>query len=277
MNRRISLSSTVLSLSLLLGLVVGAGSPATAATPIQPGARISSDGNGCTMNFIYRDVPVEQEVVTPLDEEVASDPSDEGDPSDPESTTTTTQPTTTEPETQELPEEPYLYAGTAGHCVERVGASVSNADGHFGYVAFMRHDDQDDFAFIRIDRDKEHLVNPTMLGFKGPNGTISGPEAKRGDVAHVYGHGLGVGASELTRPRSGTLTRADADYFAATLPVIFGDSGGPVLHQDGSALGIVAHLVYFSTDLGTTLDGNTVDRALAVAAENGLELEVVPG
>ena len=274
MNRRIFLSSTVLSLCLLLGLVAGTGTPASAATPIQPGARISSDGNGCTMNFIYRDVVQEPTVV---DEDTTSTTDTTNPPRDSGSDSSEPTTTTTQPEIQELQEEPFLYAGTAGHCVEGVGRRVANADGDFGTVAFRALDDDDDFAFIQIDRDKEHLVNPTMLGFSGPKGTISGPEAKRGDTAHVYGHGLIVGQTELTRPRSGTLTRADANYFAATLPVIFGDSGGPVLHEDGSALGIVAHLVYFSTDLGTTLDGNTVERALSVAAENGLPLEVVPG
>lgn len=250
MNRRIFLSSIVLTLALVGGLIVGAGSPATAATPIQPGSRITSGDAACTMNFIYRDVVQEA--------------------------TTSDTDSTTDPTTQELVvEEPALYAGTAGHCVDAVGDRVSNRDGAFGTVAYRLLDDDDDFAFIKIDSDKEHLVNPTMLGFKGPNGTISGPEAKRGDAAHVYGYGLIFGETELTRPRSGTLTSADANYYSATLPVIFGDSGGPVLHANGSALGIVAHLVV-SGDL-TTLDGNTVDRALSMAAASGLELEVVPG
>lgn len=57
--------------------------------------------------------------------------------------------------------------------------------------------------------------------------------------------------------------------------MIFGDSGGPVLHENGSALGIIAHLVV-SGDL-TTLDGNTVEHALELAKAAGLNLKVVPG
>lgn len=252
MQRRIFLSALVLSL-LAGGLVSGAAGPVSAATPIQPGARIVSGNSACTMNFIYREVVPEQ----------TSTNGRRG--------TTTRRPSTT------APAEPRLFAGTAGHCVSGVGARVANDDVTFGTVAFYRLDDSagDDFAFIEIDRDKEHLVSPTMLGFDGPNGVISGEEARRGDAAHVYGNGLILGQSELTRPRSGTLTRSDSQHYGATLPVIFGDSGGPVLHEDGSALGIIAHLVV-STDF-TTLDGNTVEHALRTAAASGLNLEVVPG
>ena len=247
MHRRIFLSCLILS-TLVGGLASGVAGPASAATPIQPGTRIVSGSNGCTMNFIYREI-------------VEETSTDEG--------TTTRRLSTTEPA------EPRLFAGTAGHCVSGVGARVGTDDGAFGTVAFHLENESNDFAFIEIDREKEHLVNPTMLGFDGPSGVISGEEAHPGDGAHVYGHGLVFGESELTRPRSGWLTRSDHRQFGATLPVVFGDSGGPVLHEDGSALGIIAHLVV-STDF-TTLDGNTVEHALETAAAAGLNLEVVPG
>ena len=251
MQRRIFLGSLVLSLALASGLVSGAAGPVSAATPIQPGARIVSGDSACTMNFIYREVVPRQ-----------STNGRRGTTRRPSTSTTTAV-------------QPRLFAGTAGHCVSGVGARVSNDDGSFGTVAFHIHTDSDDFAFIEIDRNKEHLVNPRMLGFDGPNGVISGEAAQPGDGAHVYGHGLVVGESELTRPRSGWLTRSDSRYFGATLPVILGDSGGPVLHEDGSALGIIAHLVV-SLDF-TTLDGNTVEHALRTAEASGLKLEVVPG
>jgi hypothetical protein len=261
MKRRNFLISTVMVLGLLAGLLAGLGSPAAAAAAIQPGSRITSGNSACTMNFIYRDVVSEYGSTT--------------------STTSRARRTTSTTDLTEddaiVAEEPWLYAGTAGHCVSGIGARVANKDGEFGTVAFSVLDDDrgEDFAFIRIDRDKEHLVNPSMLGFGGPNGVISGEEAQPGDGAHVYGHGLVFGETELTRPRSGILNESDSQFYRATLPVIFGDSGGPVLHEDGSALGIVAHLTV-ATDL-TTLDGNTVEYALGVAAERGLPLEVVPG
>ncbi len=267
MQRRFFFSSLVLSLALIGGLISGAAGPVSAATPIQPGTRIVSSEGSCTMNFIYREVVDEFE----------------------ESTTSTTDYRRTTATTDlsgdsKTTEKPSLYAGTAGHCVSGVGARVAacepswasgDCDSSFGTVAFHVHNDSDDFAFIEIDRDKEHLVNPTMLGFDGPRGFISGSEARRGDGAHVYGNGLGVGETGLTRPRTGWLTRSDSRYFAATLPVINGDSGGPVLHKSGAALGIIAHLVV-SLDF-TTLDGNTVEHALRTAAASGLNLEVVPG
>lgn len=254
MQRRNFLISTVLSIGLLAGLLLGLGAPASAATPIQPGARIVSGSSACTMNFIYREVVPEQTFTRTR--RTSSSTS---------STSTTTA------------QEPRLYAGTAGHCVSGVGARVEIDDMAFGSVAFHRLNDSagEDFAFIEIDRDKEHLVNPSMLGFGGPNGTISGSEVDYGDGVHVYGNGIVFGETELTRPRSGILNEADSQFYRATLPVIFGDSGGPVLHEDGSALGIVAHLTV-ATDL-TTLDGNTVEYALAVARESGLDLEVVNG
>ncbi|HUR48261.1 MAG TPA: hypothetical protein VMY88_01850 [Acidimicrobiales bacterium] len=250
MQRRNFLSSIVLSIGLIAGLASAASGPASAATPIQPGARIVSGSSACTMNFIYREVLPERA-------------STSGRRTRSSSTSTTTR--------------PRLFAGTAGHCVSGVGARVKIDDTSFGTVAFHRLNDDagQDFAFIEIDRDKERLVNPSMLGFDGPNGTISGSEAQPGDGVHVYGNGLVFGESELTRPRSGFLNDANGQFYRATLPVIFGDSGGPVLHEDGSALGIVAHLTV-ATDL-TTLDGNTVEYALGVARANGLNLEVVPG
>jgi len=154
---------------------------------------------------------------------------------------------------------------------------VSTNDGPFGTVAFSvltkEGDAFDDVAFIEIDRDKERLVNPKMLGFNGPTGVIPGKDGKPGDTVHVYGNGLLVGQTELTRPRSGSLKYSDSNYYGATLPAIFGDSGGPVLHKSGAALGIVDHLV-ISTDL-TTLNGNTVERALSLAKAAGLNLELV--
>lgn len=242
MKRRIFLASATLSLGLLAGLVPGFGSPAPAATAIQPGSRITSGGSGCTMNFIY--------------EEVRERPARRG-------------------QRQVVLAEPKLYAGTAGHCVSGVGARVSNDSGAFGTVAFRVLDDNDDVAFIEIDEAKRSSANPKMLGFDGPNGVISGREAKPGDRVNIYGNGLIVGETELTRPRSGTLTRSDSQHYGATLPVIFGDSGGPVLHENGAALGIIAHLVV-SGNL-TTLDGNTVERALELASASGLNLKVVPG
>ena len=244
-------SALVLSLSLVGALLFGASGPVSAATPIQPGARIVSGNSACTMNFIYREVLPERTSTSRRSAAARRSPS-------------TTHAV-----------KPRLFAGTAGHCVTGVGARVSTRDGAFGTVAFHVHNDSDDFAFIEIDREKEYLVNPTMLGFDGPTGVISGTETQRGDAAHVYGNGLIVGQSELTRPRTGILNHADSQYYRATLPVIMGDSGGPVLHEDGSALGIVVHLSLWG-DV-STLDGNTVEHALRTAAASGLNLEVVPG
>lgn len=229
------------------------------------------------MNFIYREVIEEPPTASAETSSTRSgESSGNGSEGGSESTTSTTT-STTSTEAQSAP-EPRLFAGTAGHCVDGVGARVSTRDGAFGTVAYHRltedGDAFDDVAFIEIDRAKEHLVNPKMLGFNGPTGYTTAGVARPGDRAHVYGNGLLLGETELTRPRSGTLTYADDDYYGATLPVIFGDSGGPVLHENGQALGIVAHLVV-SGDL-TTLNGNTVDRALELARMSGLDLEVVP-
>lgn len=240
-----------------VGLVAGVGhtsSPVAAAPAIQPGARIKSETATCTMNFIYRDVIRERGKSASVRQDPRSRPS--------------------------------LYAGTAAHCVSKVGERVALCDPtyfdgpcdvSFGAVAFrFLRGFEDDVAFIEIDRDKEDLVNPTMLGFKGPTGVISGSDARRGEIVHLYGHGLVFGETEPTRPRSGTLSRSDSENYAAMVPTMFGDSGGPILHESGAALGIVANLAV-PTDLETMVDGNTVEWALTLAAAAGLHLEIVPG
>ena len=254
MKRRNLTIAASLAIGLLAGLIPSALTPVSAAIAIQPGTRISSGGSGCTMNFIYREI---------LQRPTSAASASRGR-------------TGSRPQ-RVTQAEPRLYAGTAGHCVKGAGARVSTKDGPFGTVAFSvltkDGDAFDDVAFIEIDRDKERLVNPKMLGFNGPTGLISGKDAKPGDSVHVYGNGLLVGETELTRPRSGSLKYSDSNYYGATLPVIFGDSGGPVLHKSGAALGIVDHLV-ISADL-TTLSGNTVERALLLAKNAGLNLELV--
>jgi hypothetical protein len=124
------------------------------------------------MNFIYREIVEEPETTT--DESTFGQGSDGStDGSDSESSTRTS--------TTQAAAQPRLFAGTAGHCVDGVGARVSNRDGAFGTVAFHALTESgnnfDDVAFIEIDRAKEQFVNPKMLGFNGPTGVISGAGA----------------------------------------------------------------------------------------------------
>lgn len=229
MTTRRKFSYLVISGVAALALLPTLGVSASAATAIQPGARIVSGDSACTQNFIFEDTT--------------------GD----------------------------LYAGTAAHCVAQVGDRVANDDGEFGTVAYMGDPDSNsaDVAFIKIDSDKEGAVSPTMLGFGGPGGFISGDEAGFLDGVRLHGHGLILGDTSLTRSRSGVLQASDSQEYFATLPAIFGDSGGPVLHESGAALGIISRIA--TGALGATVEGPTVEHALRLASAAGLDLTLVNG
>jgi hypothetical protein len=156
---------------------------------------------------------------------------------------------------------PEVYIGTAAHCTDAVGERVSV--GGFGEIGTVVYDSDEagsavDFSLIRID---DHLVgqtNPQMRGFEGPRGVVTPASLSVGDLVHVYGYGVGVGALEETRPRSGILTESNQDEYMADMPAVNGDSGAPLLHDEtGYALGIISRYgirVPPSTDWGPLVD-----------------------
>lgn len=176
----------------------------------------SSLANGCTYNFVYYDSELEQD------------------------------------------QDPVAYIGTAAHCTEGLGERATlPGGGGIGTVVY----DSDlvgsgvDFSLIEIDAHLVARTNPTMRGWPGPTGSVTVADLTRGDVVDVYGYGMGVGLSELTRPRQGLLVNWTDDEYVIDMPAVNGDSGAPILQdRTGYALGIVSRYGVMalppSTDVG---------------------------
>ncbi len=131
--------------------------------------------------------------------------------------------------------------------------------GHFVYSSFVTMQDIDetrdlqcmmnDFALIELDDAAVRLANPAMWHYGGPI-QLSTDKTANGDVVHTFGgSSFRHEVAAATRPRDGVVTPSERDLvdpnssisFHAMLPgmCIGGDSGSPVLDDDGQALGIV--------------------------------------
>lgn len=170
-----------------------------------------------------------------------------------------------------------LYVGTAGHCVNAVGNVVRDAGGtRIGVVVFreLAEDLQDDFALVEIDAARYAEVNPEVRRWGGPTGHTVASDTAVHDLLLQYGHGIVLGTTSLTRGRGGVLRSDDTRSYRAIVPIIFGDSGGPVLHEPtGKALGVISHFV---VGVATYFNGGpTVESILGHLAAAGRPVEVV--
>lgn len=139
-----------------------------------------------------------------------------------------------------------VFIGTAGHCVDAVGERAwTGATGSFGTVVYFADDDENlDFALIEVDEAKHRYVSAEVRGHAGePTGWTESSDTQAGDLVKFSGHGLVYGWTETTREgRMGVLVNDDAREYGVEGPILWGDSGGPVLTEDGRALGIVSRL-----------------------------------
>lgn len=174
-----------------------------------------------------------------------------------------------------------VYIGTAAHCVLAIGDAASTpAAGTFGHVVYVGDlpeeetnglaGSQLDFALIEVAPDFQASLRPDVRGHPGmPTGVTSAATTGSGDLLIVSGHGLGFGLSTATREnRTGVLIADDARSFLADTMAVPGDSGGPLLHADGRALGTISRLALFATPPSTD-DGPTVAGILAELASVG--------
>jgi hypothetical protein len=174
--------------------------------------------------------------------------------------------------------DPPVYIGTAGHCTERIGQRVTLGTaqeiGTVVYDSDLTNSDVD-FSLIRVDRSMVARTNPKVLGWGGPRGIVGTSGLNRGDQVDVHGNGMLVGDSATTRTRWGLLVDWDKDQYAADMPAVNGDSGGPLIHdRTGKALGIVSH--YGTTGVPPTTDAGPlmswIFRAVSDAGFNDIVL-----
>lgn len=217
---------------------------------IRPGALIQvEDYGGCTANFVFRATRVA----------VDGSIEDEG-----------------------------LFIGTAGHCALDgsvksqtwglgTGPAVVDSEGmRFGEVAAALAHGLFDIAMIRVDDDREEDVNPALCHFGGPT-ELADQTAAAGTIVRHFGHGSLIGyahaADQPTLPgRSGVVAHAnDGDAYVAGVGQP-GDSGSPVITEDGAATGVLVG------GLGPTVLVMTLHRQLEAASDaTGLTFELLTG
>lgn len=153
-----------------------------------------------------------------------------------------------------------VYIGTAAHCFRSLHDAASTPmHGAFGHVVYMGdyfganvpdHDngipgEQYDFALIEVKPEFHHAVRAEVVGHPGlPRSGVYPPGAVLlGDRLDLSGHGVGFSTTQQTREsRFGFYWRDFQTEWQAVAPIMPGDSGGPVLHEDGRAFGVVTHL-----------------------------------
>lgn len=134
----------------------------------------------------------------------------------------------------------------------------------------------EDFGLVEIPSDAEPLVDPAMPTYGGPveEGDVDGGEP----LCH-YGNGVGTGETFLTKPRTGTGFGHDpnAGRWTAGLAAAPGDSGSAVQSARTTLNGLEGvEAVGVLTHVGTTgVAGTTPDKAQSMAAEAGLDVEIV--
>lgn len=155
------------------------------------------------------------------------------------------------------------YVSTAAHCVRGLGDPIS-ATGASDFATVVRWSppapDGFDWAILEV---KSAFVGKLDAGVKGrpgmPNGVASPSETVYGDLLHFSGYGMGFSVTAATREsRSGVLLGQGDKEYRTEAPIIFGDSGGPVLHESGQAMGIVSRIAG-THDIGPTIDGMLED------------------
>lgn len=207
--------------------------PATATIgTIQPGDVMTSSTGGCTLNFVFDGVGAL---------------------------------------------EGNVYIGTAAHCVSAVGQSISSSPYQdFGTVAIIGSADRarSDWAFILVKAEFEQYVRAAVKGHpEFPTGIATMADTLPGHPIQLSGYGMVFGSTTPTQEqRVGVLTIHEVDRVQIAAPVIFGDSGGPIVHiPSGKALSLNSRLCAVGA---CTEIGPAYDNVMLQAAARGFTVEL---
>lgn len=238
------LAGALLLVVCLVAVLLAAPGHAAATVPvIQPGARITMGGEGCTANWVYagRGRIKGQQFLGTARHCVSG-----------------------------VGEPVYLTDGPF---------PVSFAPGLLiGKVAYVSR--TADFALVRIARGNFRYVVPSMAGHPDIPQRVAGvADAKVGDVCQFSGHGVGFdGLSQTEQGRVGVLSYIGRDQQFCDGPASNGDSGGPVadVSAGNAAIGI---LDAFTVAVGGSAanvgeNGVAMTALLADAAAHGFPVRV---
>jgi hypothetical protein len=163
------------------------------------------------------------------------------------------------------------YIGTAGHCT-KVGDQVTvvAAPGvlmNIGRtVKSVNRGIGNDFALVKVRPQMVQFVNPSMAHVGGPTGAKA---PVFGDPIVHTGHGVVIGTGGTPRP--GVVTWEGAERgrevsgYGWDGAAIFGDSGSPVRHANGLAVGNLTHLVVAPDVLPAFIAGTKISRIKRIA------------
>jgi hypothetical protein len=180
--------------------------------------------------------------------------------------------------------EETAYLGTAAHCVEldddyEVGDRVSIAGipkaGTIVYSSWsadfpMKH--PNDFALIEVREAYHGEVSPEMLGpYPGPTGTDN--HTVRGDKVYTYGNTGVRDAASWLDAREGYVWAQDGWYLRAQIlpSSMHGDSGSPLIDEEGRALGILSQIQYAGVGFGDNFNQTCVGCNIFTLVEPALD------
>jgi hypothetical protein len=163
------------------------------------------------------------------------------------------------------------YIGTAGHCT-KVGDEVTliAAPGilmNIGRtVKSVNRGIGNDFALVKVRPSMVQFVNPSMAHVGGPTGAR---DPVFGDPIVHTGHGLVIGTGGTPRPGIVTWEGAErgreVNGYGWDGAASFGDSGSPVRHANGLAVGNLTHLVVAPDILPAFIAGTNISRIKRIA------------
>ena len=144
----------------------------------------------------------------------------------------------------------HTYVGVASHCPAAdapEGTLVSTSDGvaigPLVVINWPLNTVADDYSLIEVLPERLKDVDPSVAGHpEWPTGVVTTADVSPGDLVAISGWGAGFDRDQTVREnRYGTITKYTDTLYDIVAPIMFGDSGGGLIHQKtGKALGIVS-------------------------------------